>query len=81
MICTLGIRHFVNKRWIAVEALWSLLIFACFGMFNGEDFMVKNNPLYLSGMSSDGYAGWLKSYKWAREVLENNVEDSIYSYF
>jgi len=80
MAGTLALRHFYKKRWVIVEAVFTLILVVVIGMFNAEHFIVVNHPptvnkrvdyVYLSRMSSDGYEGWKQSYKKAKDVLLN----------
>ncbi len=74
-------RHFMKKRWIIAETIFTMLLILFIGFFNSEDFIVKNHPptvnkridyVYLSRMSSDGYTGWLKAYEYANNILKQD---------
>jgi hypothetical protein len=77
---TLALRHFWTKKWVTVEAVFSLIILICLGSFNAENFIIKSSHLptinkqvdyvYLSKMSADGYQAWEMSLKYAEDVLE-----------
>jgi len=82
-ILTLAARHFWSKRWIKVEVIW-LVGWLLFGSWwNAEHFIIRSGHLptvnerqdfvYLSRMSSDGYEGWVQSYGWANEVLNRQL--------
>lgn len=81
MVVVLAIRHFSRKSLLLAEVLITLGIIVFVGLFNSENFIVSTHPptvnkridyVYLSRMSTDGYAGWKQSYDYAKKVLSKN---------
>jgi hypothetical protein len=79
---TLLLRHCLKCRWIVVEASWILLVVLMTGYLRAENLIARYDPptvngrvdyVYLSRMSSDGVAGWLKSYEYASKILNSAV--------
>jgi hypothetical protein len=75
---TLLLRHFSKQRWIMVELGVVLFSSILLGVINVEHVIATYDPptvngrvdyVYLSRLSSDGVAGWLKSLQHSKEVL------------
>lgn len=80
---TLFLRHFRNKRYVVVEAVFTTIIILFLGFFNVEHFIVENHPptvnkridyVYLARMSPDGYTGWQKAFDYAQNILGKNYD-------
>lgn len=78
MAVTLALRYFRPVSYVRHEMGWLLGALFITAIINMESLVLGNPPtvngrvdyVYLSGLSSDAYAGWKESYGWARAVLE-----------
>lgn len=77
MAVTLALRYIRPRSYVRHEMGWLLGAILVTALINMEGLVLSNPPtvngrvdhVYLSQMSTDGYAGWKESYGWARGVL------------
>lgn len=87
-LVTLLLRHIqsVTFRWIRVECIGTVILFMIFAYGSVENSIATYDPptvnnridsVYLSHLSSSGYAGWKKAFAYAQEVLKNTPDPSV----
>jgi hypothetical protein len=83
-IMALGLlgRHFIKGKWVRFELLGTALLLIVMGAMNPVRYVAEVKPptvndrvdyTYLSRLSSDGAAGWVSSYQWAKEALGSDA--------
>jgi hypothetical protein len=75
-------RYFQAKNWVSAELGLIILLVAGLGVWNTENYIAVSSPptvngqvdyVYLSRLSADGYAGWVKAFDWVSQTVESDM--------